>query len=81
MALPTRKELPYLGPFASFLRAAGLTKADAKTVGFGPLSFWRRPLPPENAGLKLERSLQRLADSGLPLLRPSGYVYIVVAVQ
>lgn len=70
-----------IGQFDSFLRAAGLTKAEAKTVGFGPFSFWRRPLLPENAGLKLERSLQRLADSGLPLLRSSGYVYIVVAVK
>lgn len=70
-----------IGQFDSFLRAAGLRKAEAKTVGFGPFSFWRRPLLPENAGLKLERSLQRLADSGLPLLRSSGYVYIVVAVK
>ena len=67
--------------FDSLLRAAGLTKAEGKTIGFGPFSFWHRPLLPENAGLKLEQSLQRLADSGLPILRSRGYVYIVVGVK
>ena len=67
--------------FDSFLRSAGLRKAEGKTVGFGPFSFWHRPLLPENAGLKLDQSLQRLADTGLPLLRSRGYVYIVVAVK
>jgi ubiquinone/menaquinone biosynthesis C-methylase UbiE len=67
--------------FDSFLRAAGLTKAEGKTVGFGPFSFCRRPLLAENTGLKLDQSLQRLADSSLPLLRSSGYVYIVLAVK
>jgi len=67
--------------FDSFLRAAGLTKAEGTTVGFGPFSFCRRPLLPENTGLKLDQSLQRLADSSLPLLRSGGYVYIVLAVK
>jgi ubiquinone/menaquinone biosynthesis C-methylase UbiE len=67
--------------FDSFLRAAGLRKAEGKTVGFGPFSFCRRPLVPESTGLKLDQSLQRLADSNLPLLRSSGYVYVVAAVK
>ena len=67
--------------FDAFLRAAGLKKAEGKTVGFGPFSFCRRPLLPDNTGLQLDQSLQRLADSSLPLLRSSGYVYIVAAVK
>jgi ubiquinone/menaquinone biosynthesis C-methylase UbiE len=67
--------------FDSFLRAAGLRKAEGKTVGFGPFSFCRRPLLSESTGLKLDQSLQRLADSNLPLLRSSGYVYVVAAAK
>lgn len=65
--------------FDSFLRSAGLRKVEGKTVGFGPLSFCRRRLLPENTGLKVHSALQKVADSGLPFLRSSGYVYIVVA--
>jgi ubiquinone/menaquinone biosynthesis C-methylase UbiE len=67
--------------FDSFLRDAGLRKAEGKTVGFGPFSFWRRPLLPENTGLKLHHALQRLANRSLPFLKSSGYVYIVVALK
>jgi ubiquinone/menaquinone biosynthesis C-methylase UbiE len=35
--------------FDSFLRAAGLTKTEGKTVGFGPFSFCRRPVLPETS--------------------------------
>lgn len=66
--------------FDSLLRAAGLTKVEGKTLGFGPFSFCRRHLLPENTGLKLDQSLQRLADRSLPLFRSSGYVYVVSAV-
>lgn len=67
--------------FDSLLRAAGLTKVEGKTVGFGPFSFCRRHPLPENTGLKLDQSLQRLADRSLPLLRSSGFVYVVAAVK
>ena len=79
---PHPRERSYsIRQFDAFLCAAGLTKADGKTVGFGPFSFCRIPLLPENTGLKLDRSLQKLADNSLPLLRSGGSVYIAVAVK
>ena len=67
--------------FDSFLRAAGLWKAEGKTMGFGPFLFCGRPLLPENTALKLHQSLQKLADKSVPFLRSSGYVYLVLAVK
>lgn len=80
LASPYPRTRSYSIPrFDSFLRFAGLRKVEARTVGFGPFSFCRRHFLPENTGLKVHSALQKLADNGLPFLRSSGYVYIVVA--
>lgn len=65
--------------FDASLSAAGLRKIDATTVGFGPFSFLGFNLLPDSAGVRVDQSLQHLADRGLPILRAMGKHYIVLA--
>ena len=61
------------------LYEAGLRKRAGATCGFGPLTlFWRRFLP-ERIEVRVERSLQALADRGLPGFRSTGWHYLVLA--
>lgn len=64
--------------FDKLLRRRGLNKIKGMTRGFG-FSFFRHSLLPEPLGTKVNRSLQRLADRGTPILRSLGMAYIVVA--
>ena len=65
--------------FDACLSAAGLTKIDGRTVGFGPFSFLGRKLLPDPLGVKVHHRLQDLADRGVPILRSMGTHYIVLA--
>jgi ubiquinone/menaquinone biosynthesis C-methylase UbiE len=47
--------------------AAGLQAISLEGIGFGPLTFLGRPFLPENAMLRGDRALQRVADSWRPL--------------
>lgn len=60
------------------LSSAGLEKVKSLTFGFGPLTFCRKRLP-ERFGVPLHRRLQSVADSGMPGLRSSGAIYMVLA--
>jgi 2-polyprenyl-3-methyl-5-hydroxy-6-metoxy-1,4-benzoquinol methylase len=64
--------------FDAYLAAAGLTKVQARTVGFGPFSFLGCKLP-DSYGRNVHRRLQNLADRGVPILRSMGTHYIVLA--
>jgi SAM-dependent methyltransferase len=61
------------------LSAAGLTKIEGRTVGFGPFSFLGCKLLPDSLGVKVHHRLQDLADRGVPILRSMGTHYIVLA--
>ncbi len=61
------------------LGACGLKIVAQSTVGFGPFSFFKREVLPPNAGLRLHRRLQRMADQGYPVLRWAGAQYVVMA--
>jgi SAM-dependent methyltransferase len=61
-----------------WLRGAGFDKLDRSTLGFGPFSVFKCALLPRNIGIRLGRLLQHLADSGAPILRSTGHVYIVL---
>lgn len=61
------------------LSASSLRPLERRTVGFGPLSFLGRPLLDDRKGVRLHRRLQVLADHGAPLLRSTGWHYVVHA--
>ncbi len=61
------------------LRAAGMKPVARRTVGFGPFTVRRRALLSEPRAIALHRSLQRLADAGVPGLRGTGWHYLVAA--
>ncbi len=65
--------------FDAQLRAAGLEKQEARSLGFGPFTFFNRRVLPESLGMKVHYKLQRLADRGFPLLRSAGSQYVVLA--
>jgi ubiquinone/menaquinone biosynthesis C-methylase UbiE len=59
------------------LRDMGLVKLKGMTRGFA-FSFLHRPVFPEPLGIKVNRSLQRLADMNVPGFRSIGRAYIVL---
>jgi ubiquinone/menaquinone biosynthesis C-methylase UbiE len=63
----------------AMVRGAGFRLDSRATVGFGPFSFWGRPLLSDRAGTALHRRLQTLADRGLPILRSTGWHYLLSA--
>jgi len=65
--------------FDQELSHSGFDKVAGRTFGFGPFTFCNRTLMTEEAGWELHRTLQRLADQGIPLLRSAGLVYMVLS--
>jgi SAM-dependent methyltransferase len=65
--------------FDDELAHAGFDKITGQTFGFGPFTLCNRTLLTDAAGWKLHLGLQQLADKGVPLLRSSGLVYLVLA--
>jgi ubiquinone/menaquinone biosynthesis C-methylase UbiE len=68
-----------LRQFDRELTNSGLEKIASETFGFGPFTLCNRRLLNEDIGWRLHLSLQRLADTGVPLLRSAGLVYLVLA--
>jgi ubiquinone/menaquinone biosynthesis C-methylase UbiE len=54
------------------------TKLDAKMLGFGPLSFFGRPLLSESLNIKLNRFLQSCADRQHPIIRSTAAQYVTL---
>jgi ubiquinone/menaquinone biosynthesis C-methylase UbiE len=71
--------LSSLRELGSWLASAGLAAVKAKTVGFEPLTFHYRRLFGEQASIRLNRWLQRLADHEAPGIRSSGMDHLVLA--
>ena len=65
--------------FRAMVAEAGLEREREATVGFGPLTVWRRPILSQQEGRRLHRTLQRLADSGVPLVRTVGAQHMILA--
>jgi SAM-dependent methyltransferase len=61
------------------LSDSGFNKVASRTFGFGPFTFCNRTLLNEETGWELHRTLQRLADQGVPLLRSAGLVYMTLS--
>lgn len=51
----------------------------SQTIGFGPFTFFGRPLMCDRRSIRLHRRLQVLADRGLPALSVAGAQHVVVA--
>jgi ubiquinone/menaquinone biosynthesis C-methylase UbiE len=68
-----------LREFDRKLSDSGFEKIAGHTLGFGPFTFCKRNLLSEKAGWQLHLALQTHADSGIPLLRSAGLVYMVLA--
>lgn len=64
---------------ARLLERGGLRRLDGRTVGFGPLSLFGRPLMEGRRGVRLNNRLQSLADRGVPGIRSAGWHYVVCA--
>jgi hypothetical protein len=62
-----------------WLAAAGLEPERRTTVGFGPFTFFWRPVLPDRSALRLHRGLDHLAERRVPRLRRHGWHYLVSA--
>jgi SAM-dependent methyltransferase len=78
-ALQPRFHAYSLRKFDNELSRSGFEKIASQTLGFGPFTLCNRKLLNEETGWKIHLSLQRLADTGIPLLRSAGLVYLVLA--
>jgi D-aspartate ligase len=65
--------------FDAVMARLGLEKVRSTTIGFGPFTFWRRPVLSEPNGRRLHRTLQGAADRRVPLVRSMGGQYLVLA--
>jgi D-aspartate ligase len=61
------------------LAAAGLESVARSTFGFGPFTLLGRRLLPDSVGVRVDASLQALADRDVPGLRAVGAQHLVVA--
>jgi ubiquinone/menaquinone biosynthesis C-methylase UbiE len=81
--LPPQAEVPASlfgrSEFERLLAQAGLDIVSWQTIGFGPVTIWRREILPRRDGLRLDRFLQRRADLGMPLIGALGAQHLVVA--
>lgn len=66
---------------SAFVRQAGLAPLAHRTVGFGPLSVFGRPLLSDKRAVRVNLRLQRLADAGVPGLRGTGWHYLLRAAK
>jgi len=62
-----------------FLLDGGLRPVGRRTVGFGPMSLLGRPIFSDVRGVRIDRRLQAQTDRGVPLLRWTGWHYVVSA--
>jgi ubiquinone/menaquinone biosynthesis C-methylase UbiE len=82
-ALGSREGVPArmhtMRAFDEVLEGAGLRKVAARSVGYGPFTFMRRPMLRDERGRRLHAWLQQRADRGNALVRSMGAQYLVLA--
>ena len=67
------------GEFDHILAGTGLEPVAGATFGFGPFTLLGRRLLSNPVGVRVDASLQKLADRGVPGVRSAGAQYLVVA--
>ena len=68
-----------LAEFDALLSRSGLELLKRSTFGFGPFTMFGLPVTSGRLGIRLNTSLQRLADQGVPGFRSAGAQYLVLA--
>ena len=63
----------------ALISRVGLRKLEAKTLGFGPFTMFKRKLLSDPVGVKVQQKFQSLADRQFPVIRSTGAVYVVLA--
>jgi len=76
---PTPVRLDSIRRLDAVMARLGLDKVRSTTIGFGPFTFWRRPVLSEPKGMRLHRTLQGAADRRVPLVRSMGGQYLFLA--
>ena len=76
-SIPGRLGLPR--DFRGLLESAALRQVRETTLGFGPLSYWLRPMFSDQDGVRLHRAIQNRADRGMPVLRSLGAHHLILA--
>jgi ubiquinone/menaquinone biosynthesis C-methylase UbiE len=74
-----RPQVTRLREFKRELVAQGLELQGGYTLGFGPFTFFNRPILPASVGLRLNNWLQSMANGGTPALRSGGSQFLVLA--
>ncbi len=74
-----RSHLHSIQKVDTFLMNAGLQRVQSETLGFGPFTLFHRTFMPEKLGMLAHRSLQRLADLRIPLVRSAGAQFLIMA--
>lgn len=74
-----RSRLHFPSHVNAMVRSAGFELDRTSSVGFGPFSLWGRPLFSDATGIRLHCRLQALADRGVPVVRLSGWHYLLSA--
>ncbi len=69
------------GQFDRMLAGVGAPVGRGVTFGFGPFTLLGREVLPARPGVTVHRSLQRLADAGVPGIRMTGAQYLVLATK
>jgi hypothetical protein len=67
------------GEFDPLLAGAGLEPVAGATIGFGPFTLLGRRLLSDPVSVRVDASLQKLADRDVPGLRSTGTQYLVIA--
>jgi hypothetical protein len=61
------------------LTGHGCSKVRSTTIGFGPMTFLGRPVASERMSIRLDATLQGLADRRVPVIRGLGAHWVVLA--
>jgi ubiquinone/menaquinone biosynthesis C-methylase UbiE len=75
---PTAVRLDSSRRVEAVMERLGLDKVRSTTIGFGPFTFWGRPVLSEPEGRRLHRRLQSAADRRVPLVRSMGGQYLIL---
>jgi ubiquinone/menaquinone biosynthesis C-methylase UbiE len=65
--------------FDAHLYEANLLNIKSTNLGFGPFTFLKHNIFPDQIGVSIHQKLQKYADKGYPILRSTGAQYIVLA--
>jgi ubiquinone/menaquinone biosynthesis C-methylase UbiE len=77
--LPSPNKPSSLREIDAQLGRVGLERVRSSTIGFGPFTFFRRPLLSDRVHVRLDDLLQRLADRGVPAVRSAGAQHVFLA--